>query len=289
VAAASEEAVQFELGGEGVPRLRGESLGSGPPIVLLHGITATRRYVLHGSSTLARRGHRLVCYDARGHGESDPAPGGSGYGPEELSADLGRVLAAEAPGRPLLCGHSMGCHTVASYALEHPGEPAGAVLIGPVSLGLPPAEERLAYWDRLADGLERKGVEGFMRAYEAELEVEGRWREVSLRITRQRLELHRHPAALAQAIREVARSVPFDGLVELQSLDLPTLVVGSRDEADPAHPLSVAEAWAERLPRAELISEPAGESPLAWQGGRLSREIAAWLGRTGLTPADRAA
>ena len=30
---------------------------------------------------------------------------------------------------------------------------------------------------------------------------------------------------------------------------------------------------AERLPDARLISEQQGESPLAWQGGKLSREI----------------
>ena len=50
-------------------RLAGEEVGEGPPIVLLHGLTATRRYVLHGSLTLARRGYRLVPYDARGHGD----------------------------------------------------------------------------------------------------------------------------------------------------------------------------------------------------------------------------
>src|SRR5919112_1582631 len=45
----------------------------GPLAVLCHGITATRRYVLHGSKALPRAGHRVVVYDARGHGESDPA------------------------------------------------------------------------------------------------------------------------------------------------------------------------------------------------------------------------
>jgi hypothetical protein len=38
----------------------------------------------------------------------------------------------------------------------------------------------------------------------------------------------------------------------------------------------VAEAWADALPNAGLIGEGEGESPLAWQGGRLSREIAAF-------------
>ena len=54
--------------------LRGDAEGEGPPIALLHGLTAARRYVLHGSRVLPRRGFRTLAYDARGHGESDPAP-----------------------------------------------------------------------------------------------------------------------------------------------------------------------------------------------------------------------
>jgi hypothetical protein len=38
----------------------------------------------------------------------------------------------------------------------------------------------------------------------------------------------------------------------------------------------VAAAYADALPEARLISEAEGESPLAWQGGRLSREIASF-------------
>jgi len=50
--------------------------------------------------------------------------------------------------------------------------------------------------------------------------------------------------------------------------------VASYDEADPGHPYSIAEAWADRLPQGRLVSEEQGQSPLAWQGGRLSRVIA---------------
>ena len=63
---------------------------------------------------------------------------------------------------------------------------------------------------------------------------------------------------------------------ELEFLEVPALVVASHDEADPGHPHDVAAAYAERLPQARLISEGEGESPLAWQGGKLSREIAAF-------------
>lgn len=267
----------FEVVSNGV-RLAGEEVGEGPPIVLLHGITATRRYVLHGSLTLARRGYRLISYDARGHGESSPAPDGEGYGYPQLMRDLGAVLADRCPGeRPVLCGHSMGCHTVAGYALDHADGVAALVLEGPVTLGIPAPDEVLASWDRLANGLERGGVEGFMEAYEADLGVNPEWRETALRITRERMERHRHPEALAQALHEVPRSLAFEGLAELETLDVPALVVASYDEADPGHPYAIAEAWAERLASARLVSEETGKSPLAWQGGRLSRVIADFL------------
>jgi 3-oxoadipate enol-lactonase len=258
--------------------LEGEEVGEGRPIVLLHGLSATRRYVLHGSVALARRGYRLVSYDARGHGESDPSPPGSGYSYPELAEDLRAVLADRSPGDlPVLVGHSMGCHTAVTHALEHPDSVAALVLAGPVTLGLPPSEESLAHWDRLADGLESEGVDGFMAAYEADLNVDPDWRETVLRINRERMERHRHPKAVAQALREVPRSLPFDGLEELETLDVPALVVASHDEADPNHPYAIAEAWSERLPGGKLVSEDAGSSPLAWQGGRLSRAIADFL------------
>lgn len=249
-------------------------MGEGPPIVLVHGVTATRRYVVHGSKALARAGYAQVSYDARAHGESAAAPEGEGYTHTELAADLERVIAEQAGGAPVLCGDSMGCHTVATYALENGSGVAGVVLIRPVSLGLPPPEEALEHWARLAEGLEGGGVEGFMRAYEAELDVPPEFRETVLRFTRQRMSLHRDPVALARAVREVPRSVPFEGMAELESLDVPALVVASRDEADPNHPYAVAEAWRDAIQGADLLSEEPGESPLAWQGGRLSRIIA---------------
>ena len=265
----------FEVAAPGGNVLRGEASGAGPAVVQLHGATATRRYVTHGSRALQREGFEAVMYDARGHGESDPAPAGEGYGYAEQSEDLSAVVAQRAAAPVVLAGHSMGAHTAAAYALAAPERVAGLVVIGPVSRGEPASPESLAYWDRLADGLEADGAEGFMAAYERE-EHDPRWRDVILRLARQRLGLHRHPRALAQALRDIARSLPFKGLAALQALDVPALVVASHDQADPGHPYAVAAAWAEELPRARLVSEAEGQSPLAWQGGRLSREVAAF-------------
>jgi pimeloyl-ACP methyl ester carboxylesterase len=259
---------------DGAPVLRGETAGEGPPIVLCHGITASRRYVHHGSRALERAGHRVVVYDARGHGESDPAPPGEGYGYPWLVADLERVVAATVgEGRLVLAGHSMGAHTAVAYALSHPERLTGLVVIGPTYTG-ETRPDSLAYWDGLAAALEAGGVDGFVDYIDRNQEIDPAWRDSVLGFTRARMELQRHPQALVAALREVSRSRPFESMEELEGLDVPALVVASHDGADPGHPYEVAAAYAERLPRAGLISEEKGESPLAWQGGRLSRRLA---------------
>jgi pimeloyl-ACP methyl ester carboxylesterase len=261
--------------GEGLT-IRGESAGEGQPVVLCHGITATRRYVLHGSRALERAGHAVVSYDARAHGESDPAPAGRGYDYSELVGDLESVVGgAVGADRFVLAGHSMGAHTAVAYALRHRDRLAGLVVIGPVYRG-EVREESLVFWDGLAAALGSGGVDGFVEYVDREQGIDPAWRESVLRFTRERMLLHRHPLALAEALRQVPRSRPFGALAELAALDVPALVVASHDAADPGHPREVAEDYAEALPRARLIGEAEGESPLAWQGGRLSREIAAF-------------
>ncbi len=258
------------------PALRGEASGEGPAVVLCHGITATRRQVLHGSRALERAGHRLVSYDARGHGESDPAPPGEGYVYPRLVADLERVLAAQGgEGRFILAGHSMGAHTAVAYALAHPERLEALIAIGPVYTG-EIAADSLSYWDGLAEALEEGGVDAFVEYVIGEQGADPAWRDSVRRFTRERMLAHRHLDAVAEALREVPRSRPFGSMADLEALDVPTLVVASNDDADPGHPHAVAAAYAERIPQARLIAEEEGESPLAWQGGRLSRAIAAF-------------
>ena len=255
-------------------RLAVADTGEGPPVVLLHGLTATRRYVMMGSRALERAGHRVISYDARGHGRSSPAPDPAAYTYEDLGRDLEAVLEELRIDRALVAGSSMGAHTGLWLALRSPERVSGLVVITP---GYDPdgsdAPARLARWDALADGLEHGGVEGFLAAY-GRPNVPQEWQETVVRVIRQRLSLHEHPEAVADALRAVPRSRPFGQLDELGAISVPAAVVASSDEADPGHPQALAEAYASALPNARLITDAPGKSPVAWQGSQLSRVIA---------------
>src|SRR5436190_10652555 len=86
--------------------------GDGTPVVGLHGLTATRRYVVMGSRALERSGHRVILYDARGHGASAPAPAPGDYGYELMAEDLEAVLDDLGIASAVLVGASMGAHTI---------------------------------------------------------------------------------------------------------------------------------------------------------------------------------
>jgi pimeloyl-ACP methyl ester carboxylesterase len=248
--------------------------GEGLPVVLLHGLTATHRYVVMGSRALERAGHRVIAYDARGHGRSAPAPEPGAYRYEDLVADLERVLDERGVRRAVLAGASMGAHTLLRFAIDFPERVAAIVAITPAYDPLTNDDpERLAEWDRLAAGLRAGGVEGFVEAY-GEPRVPDPWKATVVKVIRQRLAQHEHPGAVADALSVVPRSRPFADLGALAAIEAPAVVVADRDEADPGHPLSVGEEYARAIPGARLVVEEEGKSPIAWQGGQLSKVIA---------------
>lgn len=261
-------------GADGVV-LSGEQAGDGPAIVTAHGLTATRRYVLHGSRSLERSGFRVIAYDARGHGRSTPPDDARAYRYGQLVGDLAAVLDAAGVQRALLAGVSMGAHTVVRFALEHPERVAAlAIVIPAYDPSLPRGEVSLAGWDALAHGLRDGGVEGFVGAYEELGSLPAALRPTVETVLRQRIAAHEHPDAVADALEVVPRARPFRELHELAAIAVPTAVIGSRDEVDPRHPLIVARHYAETIPGAELHVEEPGQSPLAWQGGRVSQVLA---------------
>jgi pimeloyl-ACP methyl ester carboxylesterase len=269
----------LSIAGEDGVALSGERSGEGHAIVLLHGLTSTRRYVVMGSRALERSEHLVVAYDARGHGRSEPAPARA-YGYEHLVADLRAVLDLAGIERALLAGASMGAHTAVRFTLEHPERVAALAIITPAyEPSALRAHGDLARWDALARGLRDGGVEGFVDAYDL-TSLPPAWRATVETVLRQRLSAHEHPDAVADALEVVPRSRPFEDMAQLAGIQVPTVVVASRDELDPGHPLDVGERYARAIPGARLVVEAArvgGQpipSPTAWRGGQLSKVLA---------------
>jgi pimeloyl-ACP methyl ester carboxylesterase len=266
---------------EGV-QLSAEERGHGSAVVLLHGLTATRRYVVMGSRALERSGHRVISYDARGHGRSTAPADPSAYGYDELVRDLEAVLDRFGVERAVLAGASMGAHTLLALALRAPERCAGLVIITPA---YDPRRvddpDRLSRWDALAEGLRAGGVDGFLAAY-GRPGVPDQWQETVLKVIRQRLAQHRHPEAVADALRVVPRSRPFLAVEQLRRISVTVAVVASNDEVDPEHPLAVGKAYAAAIPGAQLITDEPGRSPVAWQGTQLSNVISSVADRSEL-------
>ncbi|HWY89527.1 MAG TPA: alpha/beta hydrolase [Solirubrobacteraceae bacterium] len=260
-------------------RLDLETAGEGTPIVLLHGLTATRRYVVMGSRLLERAGHRTLAYDARGHGHSSPAPTPGAYGYELLAEDLRAVLDELGIERVAIAGASMGAQTALRFALDDPGRVAALGLVTPAfDPDVTVTPDTYTGWDRLARGLREGGVEGFVDAYDLD-SVPPRFRDTVAAVLRQRLSAHDHPGAVADALEAIPRSRPFEAWGDLAAIEAPTVVVASRDEPDPSHPLAVAERYAAEMADAKLVMEDPGKSPIAWQGGQLSKVLADLLER----------
>jgi 3-oxoadipate enol-lactonase len=274
---AKEFQVLRQLPGAGSITLEGETLGDGPPVVLLHGLSATRRNVVQGSRALAKRGYRLISYDARGHGASSPAPS---YDYADLVADLEAVLAELDLEKAALVGSSMGAATAMAFTLDHPERVPALVQITPAYTGYARTGDFDGDgWEKLATALEG-GIEEFIEVAQPQ-GIPERWRHVAREATRQRMERHSDLSAVAQALRELPSSVAWKGLDALSDLEVPVLVVGSQDDADFLHPLGVAQEYCRKLPNCELVVEEKGQSPLAWQGARLSNAIADFLERVG--------
>lgn len=91
--------------------------GEGRPLVLVHGITESRRTWDPLLAPLLAAGYRVIAVDLRGHGGSSRvAP----YDLATMAGDLTAVLEAEDADDALLVGHSLGGVVVSAYAAGGP-------------------------------------------------------------------------------------------------------------------------------------------------------------------------
>lgn len=100
--------------------------GSGPTVLLTHGITA-QAHVWDPVAMALRDRFRVLSLDQRGHGDSSKPP--AGYAATDFAADMVSVMDALADGPSFVMGHSLGGRNSLVLAALYPERIAGAVSV----------------------------------------------------------------------------------------------------------------------------------------------------------------
>ena len=102
-------------------RIAYERVGSGPPIVLHHGFSGSRRsWREHGYVEALKGDYALLLLDARGHGTSDKPHAPAAYTDERRAGDVLAVLDDAGIERAIFWGYSMGGHVGYAIARDAP-------------------------------------------------------------------------------------------------------------------------------------------------------------------------
>ena len=249
-------------------------VGAGPAFFWGHGFSSCRadddRNGMLRWSRLADH-HRVVRWDARGHGDSTGTTDAEDYRWDNLAADLLALADALGVDRFVAGGVSMGAATALHAAVRAPDR------VDAVVLALPPTayETRAAQaaeYRAGADTVERDGID----AYVAEVNA----RPVPAILNAFASTYRYEPRVAADLLPAALRGAGLSDLPPadaIRSVESPALVLAW--EGDPGHPSSTAERLAELLPNAELHI------------ARRLRDIAGWteLGVELLDAVDRAA
>ena len=249
--------------------------GSGPPILLSHGVTLSVRTWAKQFQQLPARGFRVIAFDHRGHGGS--SLGSSGHGVEQLAHDVRSVLEGLDLRDAVLVGHSMGGIAIQSFCIHHPDlareRVAGIVLLSSLArspLGANPRVTRMLTQivNRLPDGA------AALRARDLGLVVArigfGRDPEpAQVELTRQMMlgtsRETRRDAVLALA--------GLDFTDRLGRIDRPTLVIGGT--ADVIAPIAESRRMARRIPGARIEEVPGGGHMLMLERAALVDDLIA--------------
>lgn len=237
-----------------------EELGSGQPLLMVHGFTGAKEDFGDHAPRFAEHS-RVVLFDHRGHGASDKPDDPDGYTLDRLVADTLTVADDLGLGQFALLGHSMGGMVARRLVLEHPERVHGLVLMD-TSPGMPPSIEPelalLAADVALADGMT------VLRRILDEADTLGS--EADKRVQRERpgyMEFNARkwadvaPGAYAGLLRSMINQP--DQHAQMHTITCPTLVlVGEEDQ----HFVPAARAMVDVLRDARLVVVPdAGHSP----------------------------
>jgi 3-oxoadipate enol-lactonase len=230
----------------------------GPWVVQLHGLTSSRRRDARLGLDVGRAltAHRVLRYDARGHGLSTGDPDADAYRWERLADDLLALLDAVAPGERVHgVGPSMGTGTLLHAAVRDPARFASLSLLVPPTTGVTRRAQADTY-RRNAGVVEREGIDALVEI--------GSAAPVPPTLTDAPTTYPDVPAELLPTVLRGAASTDLPDVAALRRIPVPSLVLAW--VGDPAHPLSTAELLRDVLPGTRMVIARSPREVLAWPG-----------------------
>ena len=241
-------------------RLYYEMAGDGHPLVFVHvGIAASRMW--DDQFAVFAKHYRVVRYDMRGFGQSQPVPGEFSF-----SADLHSLLQHLGIEQAHLIGCSMGGAAIIDFALEHPDMVTALVPVCSGLSGYKYEGEQPAGWDAVMaevdvlKELTEQGKKQEAAQLEADLDVrvwvDGMYRTPDQvdPVVRERV---REMAAITYAYADVtAKHVPPEPPASgrLDQIQVPTLVVVGMGDLPSI--VEIADVLAIRIPGARKVEMP---------------------------------
>jgi pimeloyl-ACP methyl ester carboxylesterase len=113
-------------------RLHVVERGTGPPLLLVHGLAGQLRHFTFSVVDQLASEYRVVAVDRPGSGYSVRTPGASAALGAQADV-LAALIDALQLGRPVVVGHSMGGAVALALAQRHPERVAGLVLVAPLT------------------------------------------------------------------------------------------------------------------------------------------------------------
>ena len=254
-------------------------LGSGPPLILVHGVGCSHRVWMPVARRLAR-GHCVLAWDARGHGACRPVRGSITLA--RLADDLAEMIDHFGLERSVFVGHSMGALAVMQYLHSYGTQRVAAVALVDQSPRIVTDDEwRLGLFggcsasmlSGLIAGARRDLAETLLNQVGA---LGGAWitRQLSADATIGQMLRRRLKSIDVRPLIDLAESMAqADFRASLSRLDAPLLVVlGARSPHYAGLPL---DAWyRETVKHAEVSVYPrAGHSPHVSEPLRFVREL----------------
>jgi pimeloyl-ACP methyl ester carboxylesterase len=234
-----------------------EVMGDGPQVVLLHPFPAHHELWLPAAEALSSR-YQLILPDLRGHGDSEV-----GQGPATMAkhaADLARICDAEAVGRAVFAGVSIGGYVLFEFWRRYRGRVAALVFCD-TRAQADTAEGRAARLKAAADVLEggaEQFVENMIPKLLGKTTVETR---PDLVASARKMMMKMSPEDIAQVQRGMAERP--DSVATLKAINVPTQVVVG--EEDILSPVADAELMRQNIPRAAMKVIPRGGHYAVWE------------------------